>query len=58
MVPVYKGCDRSAGAYCRPISVTSVVCKQLEHVLAGYLLQVGDKNDFLLIYFTDSRYKV
>jgi hypothetical protein len=58
VVPIYKGCDRSAGAYYRPISVTSVVCKQLEHVLAGYLLQVRDKNDFFLIYYTDSIYKV
>ena len=47
MVPIYKGCDRSAVAYYRPISVNSVVSKQLEHVLAGYLRQGGDKDDWL-----------
>jgi len=31
----------------RPISLTSVVCKQLEHVIAGYLRQIWDKNDWL-----------
>ena len=31
----------------RPISLTSVICKQLEHVIAGYLRQVWDKNDWL-----------
>ena len=31
----------------RPISLTSVVCKQLEHVIAEYLRQIWDKNDWL-----------
>ena len=31
----------------RPISLTSVVCKHLEHVIAGYLRQVWGKNDWL-----------
>ena len=47
MVPNYKGGDRSAVSNYRPISLTSVVCKQLEHVIAGYLWQVWDKNDWL-----------
>ena len=47
MVPIYKGGDRSAVSNYRPISLTSVVCKQLEHVRAGYLRQVWDKNDWL-----------
>ena len=38
--PIYKGDDRSAVSKYRPISLTSVVCKQLEHVIAGYLRQV------------------
>ena len=39
--------DRSAVTNYRPTSLTSVVCKQLEHVLAGYLRQVWDKNHWL-----------
>ena len=31
----------------RPISLTSVVCKQLECVIARYLRQVWDMNDWL-----------
>ena len=27
--------------------LTYVVCKQLEHVIAGYLRQVWDKNDYV-----------
>ena len=42
---IYKGGARSALANYRPIS--SVVCKHLEHVIAGYLRQVWDKNDLL-----------
>jgi len=38
--PIYKGGDRSALTNYRHISLTSVVCKQLEHVIAEYLWQV------------------
>ena len=47
VVPIYKGGDRSALSKYRSISLTSVACKQLEHVIAGYLRQVWDKNDWL-----------
>jgi hypothetical protein len=47
VVPLYKGGDRSAVSKYRPISFTSVVCEQLEHVIAEYLRQVWDKNDWL-----------
>jgi len=47
VVPIYKGRDRSAVSDYRPISLTSVVYKQLEHVVAGYLRQIWDKNDWL-----------
>jgi hypothetical protein len=47
VVPIYRGCDRSSVSNYRPISLTSVVCKQLEHVIAGYLRQVWDKNDWI-----------
>jgi hypothetical protein len=47
LVLVYKGDDRSAVTTYRPTSLTSVVCKQLERVIARYLRQVWDKNDWL-----------
>ena len=37
VVPVHKGGDRSLVANYRPVSLTSVVCKQMEHVIASYL---------------------
>ena len=45
--PIYKWGDQLAVTNYRPISLTSLVCKQLEHVIAGYLRQVWDKNDWL-----------
>jgi hypothetical protein len=36
-VHIYKGGYRLALSNCRPTSLTSVVCKQLEHIIAGYL---------------------
>ena len=47
MVPIYKGGDRSAVSNYRHTSLTSVVCKQLEHVITGCLRQVWEKNDLL-----------
>jgi len=38
--------DRYAVIDYRLISLTSVVCKQWEHVIAGYLIQAWDKNDW------------
>ena len=40
VAPIYGGAgggDRSAVTNYRPVSLTSVVCKQLEHVITGYL---------------------
>jgi hypothetical protein len=37
VVPIYTGGDRSVVTNYRPISLTSVFCKQMEHVIAGYL---------------------
>jgi hypothetical protein len=45
LVPIYKGVDRSVVGNYRPVTLTSVVCKQLEHVLAGYLRHVWDTSD-------------
>ena len=45
--PVYKGGDRSLVTNYRPVSLTSVVCKQMEHIIASYLRQVWEVNDWL-----------
>jgi hypothetical protein len=45
VVPIQNGGDRSLVTNYRPVSLTSVVCKQMEHVIASYLRQVLDKND-------------
>jgi len=47
VVLISKGGVGSAVTNYRSISLTSVVCKQLEHVIAGYLRPVWDKNDCL-----------
>jgi hypothetical protein len=47
VVPIYKGGDRSLVTNCRPVSLTSVVFKQMEHVLASYLRQLWYRNDWL-----------
>jgi len=47
VIPIHKGVDRSLVTNHRPVSLTSVVCKQMEHVIASYLRQMWDKNDWL-----------
>lgn len=47
VVPIYKGGDRSVVGNYRPVSLTSVVCKQMEHVIAGYLRQVWEMSEWL-----------
>jgi len=47
VIPIHKGGDRSLVTNYRPVSLTSVVCKQMEHVIASYIRQVWDKNDWL-----------
>ena len=47
MIPIHNGGDRSLVTNYRPVSLTSVVCKQMVHVIASYLRQVWDKNDWL-----------
>jgi len=48
VVPIHKGGDRSLVTNCRPISLTSVVCKQMEHALASYLRQVWEKKRLVI----------
>jgi hypothetical protein len=47
VVHIHQCGYRSALSNYRPISLTYVDCKQLEHVIAGYLRQVWGKNDWL-----------
>ena len=47
VIPIHKGGDRSLVTNYRPVSLTSVVFKQMEHVIASYLRQEWDKNDWL-----------
>jgi len=46
VVLIYKGSDRSAVSNYKPTSLTSLVCSQLEKVIAVYLRQVWEKNDW------------
>jgi hypothetical protein len=47
VVPIHKGSDRSLITNYIPISLTSVVCKQMEHAIVSYLRQVWDKNEWV-----------
>jgi len=47
VVPIHKRGDRSLITNYRPVNLTSVVCKQIEHVVASYLRQIWDKNKWL-----------
>jgi hypothetical protein len=38
VVPIYKGDELSVVKNYRPVSLTLVVCKQMELVIAGYIL--------------------
>jgi hypothetical protein len=42
-----QGGDRSLVTNYKPVRLTSVVIKQMEHVIASYLRQVWDENDWL-----------
>jgi hypothetical protein len=45
MIAIYRGRDRSLVSNHRPVSSTSVVSKQMEHVIASYLREIWDKKD-------------
>jgi hypothetical protein len=45
VVPVHEGSDRILVTNYRPVSLTSVVCKEVEHIITSYLRQVWDKRD-------------
>lgn len=47
VVPIYKGGDRPLVTNYRPVSLTSVVCKQMEHVMASYLRKNWEEKNWL-----------
>ena len=47
VVPIYKQADQLVVGNYRQVSLTSVVCKQMEHVIAGYLRQVWEISGWL-----------
>jgi hypothetical protein len=46
--PIYKRGDGLVVSDYKSISLTSVVCKQMEHTIASYLRKTWDKKDWLL----------
>jgi hypothetical protein len=47
VIPIYKWADRSVLGNNRPVSLNSVVCKQMEHVIAAYLRHVWEMSGWL-----------
>jgi hypothetical protein len=47
VIPIYKGGDRSIAGSYRLVSLTSVVCKQMEQSIASYVRQVWDTSGWL-----------
>ena len=47
VVPIYKSGSRSDTKNYRPVSLTSVVCKQMEHLISAYLRQHWDNSNWL-----------
>jgi hypothetical protein len=47
VIPIYKGGDPSLVSNYIPISLTSVVSKQMEHVIAPYLRKVWDIENWM-----------
>lgn len=46
VVPVFKAGDRSDPSNYRPISLTSIVCKMLEHIIYSQVTSHLDNNSF------------
>jgi hypothetical protein len=47
VVPVCKGGNRSLVSNYRPISLTPMVSKQMEHVIASYQKEIWNKKDWI-----------
>jgi hypothetical protein len=46
VVLIHKGGDSSGVKNYRPVSLNSGVCKQMEHIIAGYIRQVWEDRDW------------
>jgi hypothetical protein len=49
VVPIYKGGDGLVVSDYKLISLTTVVCMQMEHIIASYLMKLWDKKDWLFV---------
>ena len=47
MSPVFKKGDRCAAANYRPVSLTVVACKILEHIIANHVMKHAETNAIL-----------
>jgi hypothetical protein len=47
VVPIYKKGDRSSAANYRPVSLTSVCCKTLEHIICSSIMKHLEQNNIL-----------
>jgi hypothetical protein len=47
VVSIYKVEGQSVAVNYRPVSLTSLLCKQMDHVLAGYLREVWEMSGWL-----------
>ena len=45
--PIFKKCDKTSAANYRPISLTCILCKVLEHIIASHLVKHFYKHDLL-----------
>ena len=47
VTPIYKKGDKSTAANYRPISLTCIVCKLMEHIITSHLVKHLDNNNIL-----------
>lgn len=50
VVPIHKGGDKLSVTNYRPVSITSVCCKVLEHMIAKHIINFLEKNDLLCLF--------
>ena len=47
VVPIFKKGDHASAANYRPVSLTSICCKVMEHIISSQVMRHLDKNDIL-----------
>ena len=47
ITPIYKKNDKSEPSNYRPVSLTSIICKLLEHIIHGHIMKHFEKFDIL-----------